>query len=189
MVFDVEAGAPWPSLAFRFALVSPEFPWYPASAIWFLNDLAAISDRELYVSQFGPTGNLLVPKRLWRCAWDEAAVRPDGRLLADCAHAWPETSIGLNGMNIDAATTATGGIAPFSRDPAFVYGPSQVKCTGVGENGPGRPRPCRRRPRSGRTTSSSTGSGSSTGTPRRAPSAAGGRVISLQAALLYMGSP
>ena len=44
-------------------------------------------------------------RRLWQCAWDEEDVRPDGRLPADCSHAYPEVSSGLNGMNINADKT------------------------------------------------------------------------------------
>lgn len=94
-----------PVLTFEFALVSPNFPWYPASEIWFLNDLATVSGNELLVTQFGPTSQVLVPKYLWSCSWDEADIGPDGRLVGDCERAYPDTSLGLNGMNVDSSKT------------------------------------------------------------------------------------
>jgi hypothetical protein len=101
VVFSIAPGAGdgrVPILSYRFALISPEFPWYPASEIWFLNDLGVIDSNRLLVTQFGPTQQLLVPKHLWQCNWDEEQVRPDGRLLADCSLAYPEASHGLNGI-------------------------------------------------------------------------------------------
>jgi hypothetical protein len=104
VVFDIESSLNprLPVLTFRFALISPSFPWYPALDIWFLNDLAVVSDNELLVTQFGPTTQPLVPKHLWRCTWDETGIRPDGRLLGDCDRALADVSVGLNGMNANA---------------------------------------------------------------------------------------
>ena len=42
-------------------------------------------------------------KDLFRCTWDEADVGADGRLPASCAHAWEDTSRGLNGIAIEPA--------------------------------------------------------------------------------------
>jgi hypothetical protein len=105
-VFDIilDSGARFPSLVYRFALISEEWPWYPAENIWWLNDLGVVAANELYVTQFGPQGMPLIPKHLWHATWEEEEVRPDGRLVvrtrivADGA-----ASLGLNGMNVGAA--------------------------------------------------------------------------------------
>ena len=90
-VFDIvlNSGARFPVLIFRFALVTPEWPWFPAQNIWFLNDLGVVSDNELYVTQFGPQGMPLVPKHLYHAVWDPAGpVSPSFFLIFNrkCRH-------------------------------------------------------------------------------------------------------
>jgi hypothetical protein len=105
-VFDItlDSGAHFPALRFRFALVSEEWPWYPAENIWWLNDLGVVATNELYVTQFGPQGMPLVPKHLWHAVWDEEETRSDGRLVARTrVVADGASSLGLNGMNVGAA--------------------------------------------------------------------------------------
>jgi hypothetical protein len=107
------AGGSLPALSFKYALVSPNFPYHGPQLTWFLNDVTAFDgENDLLVTQFGPwnqsgpwsSGNMPADKFLWRCSWDEADVRPDGRLLATCGHAIEEGSQGLNGITIDRAT-------------------------------------------------------------------------------------
>ena len=103
VAFDIVAvsGSRIPALAFRFALITPEWPWWPEENIWWLNDLGVVGENELFVTQFGPQGRPLITKHLWHASWDEEELRPDGRLpcraevVADGA-----ASLGLNGMNV-----------------------------------------------------------------------------------------
>ena len=110
VVFDIVhqvSSSSLPVLNFRYALTSPNFTYYAPALTWFLNDLVAIDgQQEVLVTQFGPfnMSQMQKDKFLWRCTWDEAAVRYDGRLPAHCAHATEESSLGLNGINIDAKT-------------------------------------------------------------------------------------
>jgi len=105
VVFDIvaEAGSRVPALDYLYALISPSFPYNPPEEIWFLNDLATVGRNELYVTQFGPQRIPWPNKHLWRCTWDEADLRGDGRLPASCHTAYPQQSTGLNGMNVDRA--------------------------------------------------------------------------------------
>ncbi len=100
-VVDLGRGV-FPALDFRYVLVSEALPWYPNTQTWFLNDLTAMEgSTELYATQFGPQRESS-EKHLFRCTWDEADKRPDGRLGAECVVAHPDgVASGLNGMNMD----------------------------------------------------------------------------------------
>ena len=103
VAFDVLNGSSAsPALRFRFALTSPAFEYYDESVVWFLNDLAVVDGRdELFVTQFGPQRSTPTQdKVLFRCTWDEADRRADGRLPANCSTALPDRSLGLNGIAI-----------------------------------------------------------------------------------------
>jgi hypothetical protein len=139
-VFDVPDAPPADAplaLRLRFLLTSPRFEYHNRSLLWFLNDVAAVDGaNELYVTQLGPLdyspATFQRDKALWRCAWDEAARQPDGRLPAACAPVLPERFLGLNGIAIDPAGNGTlyvndefGGpsrassqLLPFAREPA-----------------------------------------------------------------------
>jgi len=119
VVWDIVSGnssSALPALRFRYALVSPNFTYHGPELTWFLNDVVAIDgELELLVTQFGPFDTSCVgpaaacalpaDKFLWRCTWDEADTRPDGRLLAHCTRALEEASRGLNGINIHRSST------------------------------------------------------------------------------------
>lgn len=109
VVFDIvpQGHGRLPILNFRYALVSPNFPYYGPEFTWFLNDVAAIDgEQELLVTQFGPfePSDMRSDKYLWRCTWEEEQVQPGGTLPAHCVHATDESTLGLNGINIDATT-------------------------------------------------------------------------------------
>lgn len=107
VVFDIapDSMGGMPAMKFRYALVSPDLMYFSEDVLWYLNDVAAIDGlNELYTTQFGPQPEVqgsAVDKHLWRCTWDEADVRADGRLPASCAWAYAEASGGLNGITID----------------------------------------------------------------------------------------
>lgn len=114
-VFDIHPSnaSRIPELRFRYALTSSNFPWVDADNIYFLNDVAAVDGQnELYVTQFGPcpikgpwpSEKEMKQKHLWRCTWDESRLS-DHRVAADCRHAWPIKSFGLNGININPDST------------------------------------------------------------------------------------
>jgi len=108
VVFDIragKAGMPPSSLAFQFALVSTDLKWQGMADTWFINDVVSTRPNEVLTTQLGPTSSGQVPKYLWRCTWDVADRRADGRLPASCLHAYPKSSTGLNGITINAAKT------------------------------------------------------------------------------------
>merc|ERR1719272_1073157 len=90
-----------PKLQFQYAITSPRWEYWPAENLFFLNDLVVTGLQELYATQYGPQ-SVLSFKYLWRCTWSASSLQPDGTLPATCEHAYPEPSLGLAGVAVDA---------------------------------------------------------------------------------------
>ena len=88
--------------------MSDELQYYNISYIFFLNDLSVVDGaNELYATQFGPQKfPSTADKVLFHCSWDEAHIKSDGRLPAQCGAATGvPASYGLNGIAIHPSGT------------------------------------------------------------------------------------